>query len=117
MEQQIEIRFLELSFKEKALLVGAVYRQSLIEVGHSADYHVYDLEKSLLTRKKNLAAGRFLTQVVDFYGGLSDFERRIFLCECLEHGRHYAYWWLEYADSKKYYRSYDRLLRKTSASF
>jgi hypothetical protein len=117
MEQGIEIRFPQLSNKEKALLIGAVYRQSLVEVGHSPDFHVYDLDRGTLERKRHLASARFLLQVMDFYDGLPEFERKIFLCECLESGRHYAFWWLDFGDKRRFYRATHLLLRKTSADF
>jgi hypothetical protein len=117
MEEEIQIAFPHLSAKDKSLIVGALYRQSLIEVGHSADYHVYDLDKDLFVRKRHLAAARFLGEVYGFYRSLPDFERRIFLCDCLEHGRHYAYWWLAYTDPKGYQHAFKRLMEKTNRQF
>jgi hypothetical protein len=113
----LEISFPRQNAKEKAWLVGAVYRQSLIEVGHSPDYHVYDLEKAFLVRKQTHAAGAFVKRVYDFYYSLHGLERKVFLCECLEYGRHYAYWWLPMCDQKKYSRTVSEVFRKTSSSF
>src|SRR5574344_3121279 len=102
MEEEIEIRFPKMGEASKSYLIGAIYRQSLIEVGHSPDYHVYDLEKGFLEHKCDSAAGLFVNRVYDFYFSLHGLERRVFLCECLEHGRHYPYWWLEMCDQRKY---------------
>lgn len=113
----MEIKFPHLGERSKSYLVGAIYRQSLIEVGHSPDYHVYDLEKGFLERKRSLVAGEFVERVYDFYYSLNDLERRVFLCECLERGRHYAYWWLAICDQKKYSRILHDVYRKTSSSF
>lgn len=116
-EEEVEIQFPHLSDVTKSWIVGAVYRQSLIEVGHSPDYHVYDLEKSFLEHKQDLPAGQFVKRVYDFYYSLRGLERRIFLCECLEHGRHYPYWWLTWCDPKKYGVVFREVMKKTSSSF
>jgi|GEM_PF-1466864 len=116
-EEEVEIRFPKLSDRAKTWIVGAVYRQALVEVGHSPDYHVYDLEKSFLVHKQDLTAGQFVQRVYDFYYSLGDLERRVFLCECLEHGRHYPFWWLSMCDQKHYSRALHSVCRKTSSSF
>lgn len=49
MVEEIEITLPYLTAKQKAFVMGAVYRQSLVEVGHSADFHVYDLARNIAT--------------------------------------------------------------------
>jgi cobalamin biosynthesis Co2+ chelatase CbiK len=117
MEEVVDIEFPHLNAKTKSLIVGAVYRQSLIEVGHSPDFHVYDLEKSLLEHKNDHAAGAFINKVHDFYFSLHGMERKVFLCECLEHGRHYTYWWLNYCNEKQFSRFLSSVANKASATF
>ncbi len=117
MEEGIAVRFSNLSVRDRALMVGAVYRQALIDVGYSPDYHVYDLDRSFLRRHDNLAAARFLLTVSDFYRSLPSIERRIFLCEYLEFGRHYRFWWLEFMDFRGFSKRAKDLLAKAAKTF
>lgn len=113
----VDVTLRNSSSRDKALLVGAVYRQSLIEVGHSADYHVYDLEQDLIDHKLDRAAGIFLKHVKDFYESLPYLQQKVFLVECLEHGRHYAYWYLPYYSRKSYGQALASVYRKTEQAF
>jgi len=83
-------------------ILRAAYRQALVEVGHSPDFHIYDLDSGFLVRKQHLAAGRFLLKLYWYYLQLDDLKRRIFVCEFLEKGRHYHFWWFEYCDIALY---------------
>lgn len=117
MVEEIEVTLPYLTAKQKAFVMGAVYRQSLVEVGHSADFHVYDLEQDLIERKGNLAAGRFLIMTKKFYESLEGIKKKIFLCEVLERGRHYPYWYLPYADGKSFSRLSSSLYKTLSKAF
>jgi hypothetical protein len=93
----LPIAFLPISRDSSLEILRAAFRQALIEVGHSPDYHLYDLDRDFLVRKKDYAAGRFLLRLYDFYHSqLDDLEQRIFICDFLERGRHYRFWWFEY---------------------
>lgn len=84
-------------------LVGALYRQALVEIGFSPDAHVYDLERGFIERKsKKALAARFVLLVMDFYASLSAIRKKVFLCDFLECGRHYRFWWLEFFDRRDY---------------
>jgi hypothetical protein len=98
----LPIAFVHPNRKTSLEILRAAYRQALVEVGHSPDYHLYDLETSFLARKQNLAAGRFLFKLYWYYLRLNDLERRIFICDFLESGRHYAFWWFEFAGSREF---------------
>jgi len=114
---ELEITLPNLTAKQKATVLGAVYRQSLVEVGHSADFHVYDLEQDLIERKRNLAAGKFLMIAKKYYESLEGIKKKIFLCEILERGRHYPYWYLPYADSKSFSRLSSSVYKAASKVF
>ncbi len=99
-------------------LLGAMYRQALVEIGYSPDEHVYDLDRDFLMRHKDDSLSvQFVLQILDYYESLPDFGRRVFLCECLERGRHYNWWWLEFMDPKNYRRFRNRLFAKTLEGF
>ena len=98
-------------------ILRAAYRQALVEVGHSPDFHIYDLDSNFLVHKQNLASGRFLLKLYWFYLLQDDLSRRIFVSEFLERGRHYRFWWFEYcpydqfeATRNQVYRSLHRIL-------
>lgn len=117
MDERIAIYFPALSMRDHALLVGAVFRQALIEVGYSPDYHIYNLDSSFLFRHQEKASAKFLLMVRDFYRSLPDYEKRIFVCEYLEAGRHYPYWWLEYMDFRGFSKRSHDVLAKASKTF
>jgi hypothetical protein len=117
MSDGVDVTLKDLNPKEKALLIGAVYRQALIEVGHSADYHVYDLEQDLIDHKLSIAAGVFLQHVKAFYDSLPEMQQKVFLVECLEHGRHYAYWYLPYFSPKSFSHVCSSVYKKAETAF
>lgn len=84
--------------------LGAGYRAALIELKMSPDTHIYDLSFCFLDRNRDVFAGRFLLRLLMFYCDLSINDRRIFLCEYLERGRHYKFWWFEYFESPMFTR-------------
>jgi hypothetical protein len=99
----LPIAFLPSSRDSSLEILRAAYRQALIEVGHSPDYHLYDLDRDFLVRKTNYAAGRFLLKLYDFYyGQLEDLEQRVFICDFLERGRHYRFWWFTYFEARDF---------------
>lgn len=87
-----------------SILVGSVYRQALVEIGYSPDRHVFDLDREYVGRCRGTAAGQFLENVIALYDSLPNIERKLFLCDCLERGRHYVWWWYEWFDRKTYSR-------------
>ncbi len=97
MEVVYDVKIKKLLPKEKSLLVNAVFRQALIEVGKSADYHVFNLTDEFLSHVQDKAAGRYLLSVKRFYESLDQMAKRVFLCEVLEYGRHYRFWFYEFA--------------------
>jgi len=117
MEERVTIKFPALSMRDHALLVGAVYRQALIEVGYSPDYHIYDLNSDFLYRHEDIAGAKFLIMVREFYRTLPNYEKRIFVCEYLEVGRHYAFWWLEFMDFRGFSKRCHDVLAKADKAF
>lgn len=103
MDETINLDLSRLSNRDKSLLVGAMYRQSLVQVGKSPDYHLKNLTDDFLVCLSS-AAGAFLRKVKAFFFSLDPLEGEIFVNECLEHGRHYRFWYLSFykdADYKK----------------
>jgi len=90
-------------------ILRAAYRQALVEVGHSPDFHIYDLDSSFLVRKQNLAAGRFLLKLYWFYLLQDDLSRRVFVSDFLEKGRHYPFWWFEYCKGEEWNQTRNQL--------
>lgn len=103
---------------DRSLILGELYRQSLIEVGYSADAHIYDLDYLFIAHKRATAATRYLFDAHSFYLSLPDFERSIYVCQVLEYGRHFRFWWLMFTpDKNKYLRAYSNVLRKMERVF
>ena len=120
MEEENEsfyISFPNLTCYQKALILGALVRQSLIGIGYSPDYHIYELEYAELERERNRTLGDFLLGMKKFYDDLPLPERMVFLCECLEKGRHYRFWWMQYFTRQKYISTIKDVLAKTSLVF
>jgi hypothetical protein len=92
-------------------ILRAAYRQALVEVGHSPDFHIYDLDSSFLVRKQNLAAGRFLLKLYWFYLMQEDLARRIFVCDFLEKGRHYHFWWFDFCTTDQFCQTKSEVYR------
>jgi|LAHS01.1.fsa_nt_gb hypothetical protein len=97
----LPIAFIPESRDSSLEILRAAYRQALIEVGHSPDYHLYDLARDFLVRKQDYAAGRFLLSLYDFYHRqLDELEQMVFICDFLERGRHYRFWWFPYFEAR-----------------
>ncbi len=113
----IDIEFVDLTLKDKSLLLGALYRQSLIYVGMSPDTHVYDLDYDYLSSKDSLEA-KFLKDIVDLYLELGDMESKIFVCQVLEYGRYFPFWWMKYLlEEKEFKRAYSDTLHIIDSHF
>ncbi len=101
----------------KGLLVGAIFRQALLDLGYSPDSHVYDVDDDYLLYEKGTASNDFVSRVRSFYRSLSPFKRRILVCDYLEKGRHYRFWWLEYADEREYAKNCHEVVQRLKEAF
>ena len=102
MEENFEINIKKLTDKNKALLIGQIYRQCLINLGKSPDYHIYDLDEDFLYSCQDKVEGKFLRKVKEYYLSLDCLERIMFVNDCLEKGRHYKFWYLNFYFVKDY---------------
>ena len=109
--------FIKADSRGCSILVGSVFRQALVEIGYSPDRHIYDLDREYVHRRSECPAGAFLEKVIGFYDSLPIEERKIFLCDCLERGRHYVWWWYECFDRHSYNRVMNKLLVKVHGNF
>lgn len=117
MEEAIGIEIPRLSDKEKSGLLGALARQALIDIGHSPDFHIYDLDREELVRKSHLTAGRYLLDLYDFYMSLDPLDRAVFVSEVLERGRHYRFWWLSYFEPGEFLPALRNVYSLASSNF
>ena len=102
MGEDLIVEFPRVTPQSSVSLLNTVYRYALMGVGHSPDFHLYDLDRIYLRHKGN-ASAVFLLRVLDFYSfDLDDMERRIFICDCLERGRHYPWWYYEFLPTRFY---------------
>ncbi len=78
------------------------YRNALLSVGKSPDYHIFDLSTGFLEHLKDTRAKRYLFSLRSFFVGLDQEQQRIFVMEILERGRHYPFWYLEEYTRREY---------------
>jgi hypothetical protein len=115
---ELVISFPEQTSYSRSLILGELFRQALIEAGFSPDAHIYDLDQEYLRHKKQTASIRYLLDACAFYKTLPDFEQRVYVCQVLEYGRHFQFWWLLYTPNKwKYLRAYTAVLTKLDKFF
>jgi len=101
--ESVEISFAKRNPYEETLILNALYRHALMDLGYSMDEHIENIDMLRLFSHMNLASSRFLLKVMSFYSNaLTPLEQRIFYTEVLEKGRHYLWWWFEYANTKEY---------------
>lgn len=98
---------LDVSFKKNdkytfAYVLGAIYRQALINIGFSADTHLYELPINGIKEREQDASTSFILEIAKLYEVLPFEEKNIFLIEFLEKGRHYNFWYLHYYGYKKF---------------
>ncbi|HIU44886.1 MAG TPA: hypothetical protein IAC52_01125 [Candidatus Enteromonas pullicola] len=117
MSDAITLQFKGLSNRQKSLLVGALYRQSLVQVGKSPDYHLRRLDEDFIEHLPKTAAGKFLRKVKSFYGGLDPLQQEVFVNECLEHGRHYKFWYMPYFRDKEYLKELQHIFNRVDSIF
>lgn len=96
--EQLQVKINPLNEQEKVLLLGAIYRQALLNLGHSPDTHIENLREEHLSFFGPSASSRFLRRIMKVYAKLDFEEKAIFRNEGLENGRHYAFWYLPYCD-------------------
>jgi hypothetical protein len=102
--------------EKKILLVNAIYRYCLIDLGYSPDCHLEDIDVLRLRWKQSYASSKFLQKVLRFYDSLPSYEQRYFYTEVLERNRHYKWWWIEYGSHRLYeLASYEVKSRITDA--
>ena len=103
--------------RTRGYIVGAIYRQALIDLGCSPDSHVYDIDESCFCYRRGSASNLFLRRVKRMYDSLKGLERKVFLCDYLEKGRHYPFWYLEFVSREDYEKSDRELRRRLSKAF
>lgn len=101
MENTLDVLFDKTDAQGQFGLFNALYRKALIDIGLSPDTHVYDLKFQFLARR-GTASARFLLLSLYYYLDLCKEERRIFVNDVLERGRHYRFWWLEFHTPEEY---------------
>lgn len=77
-------------------------RRSLLELGHSPDAHIYNLNEFFLKEKQADPSARYLLKTKRFYDGLDAFQKRVLLSECLEAGRIYPFWYYGWVSEPAY---------------
>lgn len=116
--ESVEISFARNNPYEKSLILNALYRHALMDLGYSMDEHIENIDLFRLFSHENLASSKFLLKVRSFYeDSLTPLEQRIFYTEVLEKGRHYLWWWFEYANPKEYALAAACLREKIARSF
>ncbi len=98
-----------------AFIVGAMYRQALINIGFSADAHIYDLPLERIRKNHSNVSGEYILRVAETYDSLEGIEKEIFLLDFLEKGRHYQFWYLDRCNTKQYREAQKDTLRDISS--
>lgn len=80
------------------------YRRSMLKIGKSTNASLSSLPTEMLREREALPEARFLLFLQEYYGKLSLFERRILLCEALERGLHYRFWYVASLSDRDYRR-------------
>ena len=87
---------------ERMKRIRARYREALLSVGKSPDYHIYDLSPEFLNSLKDSKAKRFLVNLRRYFMDLAEEDQRFFVMEVLEVGRHYPFWYLDGYTRRQY---------------
>ncbi len=95
-------------------IVGAVYRQALINIGFSADTHIYELPRERIRKNHLNVSGRYVLRTAAAYDSLNDLEKEIFVNDFLEKGRHYRFWYLSFCNSRTYMRAKKETIKEIS---
>ena len=78
------------------------YREALLRVGKSPDYHIFDISAEFLSGLRDSKAKRFLLSLRRYFFSLKEEDRRIFVMDILENGRHYPFWYMEDFSRREY---------------
>lgn len=108
MKDYLPIAVTHLPQEERMSKMRKRYRESLLYVGKSPDYHIFDLSTDFLDNLKDSKAKRFLNGLRRYFIRLDEEKKRIFVCDILEFGRHYPFWYIEEYTR----REYERILRE-----
>ena len=84
------------------------YRECLMAIGKSPDYHIYDLSIEWLRALRGSSSRDFLIQLAYFYWSLESLDQTILVYEVLEKKRHYRFWFLgiDFAEGEYERRKY-----------
>ena len=88
------------------------FRESLISIGKSPDFHIYDLDKAFKKSQVPKKSSAFLKRITSFYKSLNYADQRLFIIECLEKGRHYPFWYLGKYPDGSFLPAYENLLER-----
>lgn len=77
----------------------------MLDLGFSPDSHIYDFRGDRLLYAKGTASNRLIHRALLLYDLLGDFDRRVFVCEFLESGRHYPFWYMQFTNRKRFLRA------------
>ncbi len=92
---------------ERMSAIRRRYRQALLSIGKSPDYHLFDLTPEFLAGIKNAKTRNFLIKLSRYFDSLDGENKRIFIMDVLESGRHYPFWYMDAFPR----RDYERRLR------
>ena len=87
---------------ERMKKIRVKYRQALLSVGKSPDYHIFDISPEFLDNLKDSKAKRFLMNLWRYFLNLKEEDQRFFVMEVLEVGRHYPFWYLDVYTRRQY---------------
>ena len=94
------------------------YRQCLISIGKSPDCHIYEMDKEAFRFVKNGPSRRFLSSIIKFYNELDgEIDKKIFITEILEPGRHYRFWHYGVMESSLYRTRIQEIYGKLNTRF
>ncbi len=98
-----------------AYIVGAMYRQALINIGFSPDTHIYDLPLDRIKKNHHSSSGKYVLRIAETYNSLEGMEKDIFLMDFLEKGRHYRFWYLSLCNDRDYKKARKETLKDISS--
>lgn len=93
--------------------IATLLRQAYLGVGKSPDTHIYDVSEYSLSFCPHGPEQEFVRKSMAAYRRLNEVEKKVFIFDLMEEGRHYRFWYLSYYTVG----AHERIIRRVAEKY
>ena len=93
--------------------IATLLRKAYLGVGKSPDTHLYDVNEYSLSFCPKGRELDFVRKSMIAYRKLTEVEKRVFIFDLMEEGRHYRFWYMPYCSAG----NHEKLVRRVAEKY